>query len=65
MLHTSVKFLDVSAEPNTVLQSVTGTVMELPQDFLYPFFVSSARTITVLSTVTHLITLTLILTSHC
>lgn len=41
-MSTSVRFIDVSAESARVLPAVTATVMELPQDFLYPFFVSSA-----------------------
>ncbi len=39
-MQTAVKFIDISAEPEEVLPSIEGTVMKLPQDFLYPFFIS-------------------------
>ena len=39
-MHTAIKFVDISIEPNEVLPSIEGTIMKLPQDFLYPFFIS-------------------------
>ena len=46
-MSTSVRFIDVSAEGTRILPPVTATVMELPRDFLYPFFVSSALTFSI------------------
>lgn len=58
-MSTSVRYIDVSAESIQVLPAVTATVMELPQDFLYPFFVSSAVTFLVPSSVVSLTALLL------
>ncbi len=41
-MQTAVTFIDISSEPNEIIKSIQGTVMELPMDFLYPFFVSYA-----------------------
>lgn len=41
-MNTAVSYVDVTAEADEVLFSIQGTVMELPQDFLYPFFISHA-----------------------
>ena len=41
-MQSTVKFVDVTPKPVRVLQSIQGTVLPLPQDFLYPFFVSNA-----------------------
>ena len=42
VMNTAVKFIDITSEANQVLSPIEGTVMELPQDFLYPFFFSYA-----------------------
>ena len=41
-LKTAVIFTDISAPPVQVLDSISTTVGRLPQDFLYPLFVSHA-----------------------
>ena len=41
-LRTAVAFTDVSAPPVQVLERVSNTIGHLPQDFLYPLFVSQA-----------------------
>lgn len=41
-LKTSVIFTDISDPPVQVLDSISNTIGRLPQDFLYPLFVSQA-----------------------
>ena len=45
-LKTAVMFIDISAPPVQVLDSISNTIGHLPQDFLYPLFVSQATTYT-------------------
>ena len=44
-MKTTVKFVDISEEPDEMLPSIEGTVMKLPQDFLYPLFISYSLTL--------------------
>ena len=41
-LKTAVIFTDISAPPVQALDSISDAIGRLPQDFLYPFFVSQA-----------------------
>lgn len=45
LLKATTKFIDVTEEPNYNLRSIQGTIMHLPQDFLYPFFASNTCTL--------------------
>jgi len=42
ILHTSLKFIDVTAGYREALKALAAPVLKLPQDFLYPFLVASA-----------------------
>lgn len=46
-LKTAVTFIDISAPPVQLLDSISNTIGHLPQDFLYPLFVSQAVAYTV------------------
>lgn len=46
-LKTSVIFTDVSDPPVQILDTISNTIGRLPQDFLYPLFVSQAVAYTI------------------
>lgn len=46
-LKTSVIFTDISDPPVQILDGISNTIGHLPQDFLYPLFVSQAVAYTI------------------